>query len=76
MAAPPPSRHACPAPPVVAAASFVACFAHHEMLCIRHGYWIGSNELGIDHQPRPVTTLLPELAELLGLPRDDHQSDR
>lgn len=37
-------------------------FAHHEMLCIRHGYWIGSTEFGIDHQPRPVTVLLPELA--------------
>ncbi|MDG4780381.1 TniQ family protein [Micromonospora sp. WMMD961] len=36
-------------------------FAHHEMLCARHGYWIGSTEFGIDHQPRPVGTLLPEL---------------
>lgn len=26
-------------------------FAHHEMLCTRHGYWIGSTEFGIDHHP-------------------------
>lgn len=33
------------------------------MLCTRHGYWIGSTEFGIDHQPTPVGRLLPELSD-------------
>ncbi len=31
------------------------------MLCTRHGYWIGSTEFGIDHEPRPVGMFQPEL---------------
>jgi hypothetical protein len=38
-------------------------FAHHEMLCTRHGYWIGSTEFGIDHRPTPIGQLLPELTD-------------
>lgn len=37
-------------------------FAHHEYLCARHGYWIGPPDPGRDDPPRPLATLVPELA--------------
>lgn len=37
-------------------------FAHHEYLCIRHGYWIGPPDPARDDPPLQLTRRLPELA--------------
>lgn len=37
-------------------------FAHHEYLCIRHGYWTGPPDPSRDDPPLPLAAQVPELA--------------
>lgn len=36
-------------------------FAHHEYLCVRHGYWVGPPDPTRDDPPRRLAASLPEL---------------